>query len=120
MIRLKILAGLIGVSLFIYIIELVRRRKLREEYAWLWMLTGMVIVVLSFWYGLLVYIGQLLGGILPSAILFLFGLVFLLLIALHQTIKISKLTDEVKQLTQELALLSAEVHVKKKEDGKNN
>jgi len=116
MIRLKIMAGLIGVSLFIYIIELVRKRKLREEYAWLWMLTGMVIVILSFWYGLLVYIGNLLGGILPSAILFLFALVFLLLIALHQTIKISKLTDEVKQLTQELALLSAEVQAKRKSE----
>lgn len=105
MIRLKIMAGLIGVSLFIIIIELVRRRKLREEYAWLWLLTGLVIVILSFWYGLLVYIGDLLGGILPSAVLFLFALLFLLLIALHQSIKISRLTDQVTQLTQELAIV---------------
>jgi len=106
MMRLKILSGLIGVSLFIYIIELVRQRKLREEYAWLWLLTGLVIVVLSFWYGLLVYIGELLGGIFPSAVLFLFALIFLLLIALHQSIKISRLTDQVNQLTQEFAILS--------------
>ena len=119
MIRLKILAGLIGVSLFIYIIELVRRRQLREEYAWLWLLTGLVIVVLSFWYGLLVYIGELLGGILPSAVLFLFALVFLLLIALHQSIKISRLTDQVNQLTQELAIISRDEHIKIKADGKS-
>src|SRR5574340_749423 len=108
MIRLKILAGLIGISLFIYIIELVRRRKLREEYAWLWLLTGLVTVVLSFWYDLLVYIGNLLGGIFPSAVLFLLALLFLLLIALHQSIKISQLTDQVNQLTQEFAILSRE------------
>ena len=119
MIRLKILSGLIGVSLFIYIIELVRRRKLREEYAWLWLLTGLVVVVLSFWYGLLVYIGELLGGILPSAVLFLFALIFLLLIALHQSIKISRLTDQVNQLTQELAIVSRDEHIKIKTDGKS-
>ncbi len=119
MIRLKILAGLIGVFLFIYIIELVRRRKLREEYAWLWLLTGFAIFVLSLWYGLLVYIGSLLGGILPSAILFLFALVFLLLIVLHQSIKISHLTDQVYQLTQELAILSREAQSDIRTGGKS-
>lgn len=119
MFRLKILAGFIGVSLFIYIIELVRRRKLREEYAWLWLLTGLVTVVLSFWYDLLVYIGKLLGGVLPSAVLFLFALLFLLLIALHQSIKISQLTDQVKQLTQELAIFSRETQLNIKNGGKS-
>ena len=102
--QLKILSAFIGVSLFIYIIEMVRRRKLREEYAWIWLLTGLLIVVLSVWYDLLLYISAFLGGILPSALLFFFGLLFLLFISLHQSIKISKLTDEVKRLAQELAI----------------
>jgi hypothetical protein len=105
--QLKILSAFIGVSLFIYIIEMVRRRKLREEYAWIWLLTGLLIVVLSVWYDLLLYISVLLGGIFPSALLFFFGLLFLLFISLHQSIKISKLTDEVKRLAQELALHQA-------------
>lgn len=102
--RLKIFAVMIGVSLFIYIIELVRRRKLREEYAWLWLLTGLTIVLLSLWYDLLVMISVFLGGVLPSAILFLFGLIFLLLISLHQSVKISRLSDQVKTLSQEIAI----------------
>lgn len=105
--QLKILSAFIGISLFIYIIEMVRRRKLREEYAWIWLLTGLLIVVLSVWYDLLLYISVLLGGIFPSALLFFFGLLFLLFISLHQSIKISKLTDEVKRLAQELALHQA-------------
>lgn len=103
--QLKILAAVIGVSLFLYIIELVRKRRLREEYAWVWLLTGLMIVVLALWYDLLVFIGKLLGGILPSALLFFFGLIALLLISLHQAIKISQLTDDIKRLSQELAIM---------------
>jgi hypothetical protein len=47
---------------------------------------------------------KFLGGIFPSAVLFLFGLIFLFLINLHQSVKISKLTDQIKELSQELAV----------------
>lgn len=106
--QLKLLSVFIGVSLFIYIIEMVRRRKLREEYAWVWLLTGLFIVVLSVWYDLLLYLSDMLGGIYPSALLFFCGLLFLLFISLHQSIKISKLTDDLKKLAQELALQRSE------------
>ena len=105
--QLQILSAFIGVSLFIYIIELVRRKKLREEYAWVWLLTGLMIVVLAAWYDLLLFVSGLLGGIFPSALLFFCGLLFLLFITLHQSIKISNLTDDVKKLAQELALHQA-------------
>ena len=103
--QLKILAAVIGVSLFIYIIELVRKRRLREEYAWFWLLTGLMIVLLSVWYSLVAKIGLFLGGILPSAVLFFFGLLSLLLICLHLSIKLSAMTDHVKKLSQEVALI---------------
>lgn len=103
--QLKTVAVFIGATLFIYIIEMVRKRKLREEYAWLWLFTGMMIVLLSAWYDLLLYLGALLGGILPSALLFFFGMIFLLLICLHLSIKISTLTDQVKRLSQDIAIM---------------
>ncbi|GAB4486941.1 MAG: hypothetical protein OHK006_15400 [Thermodesulfovibrionales bacterium] len=103
--KLKILAVLIGITFFVFIIELVRKRRLREEYSWLWLLTGFSIAVLSLWYDLLVYIGGLLGGVLPSALLFFFGLLFLLLICLYQSITISRMSDQVKVLAQEVAIL---------------
>jgi len=109
--QLKILAAVIGVSLFLYIIELVRKRRLREEYAWFWLLTGLMIVLLSVWYDLVARIGQYLGGILPSSVLFFFGLLSLLLICLHLSIKLSTLTDQVKRLSQELAIMrSGEIY----------
>jgi len=106
--KLKIIAVLIGAFLFVYIIELVRRRKLREEYSWLWLITGSTIVILSLWYDLLVAISNFIGGILPSSVLFFFGMIFLLLILLQMSVKISRLTDQVKNLAQELSIFRSE------------
>ena len=104
LLKQKIVAVLMAVSLLIFIIETVRRRKLREEYAWLWVLIGAVILVLSLWQGLLNAFTNLLGIKLPVNTVFFFVLIFVVFINLHFSVKISQLTDQVKRLTQELAL----------------
>ena len=106
--RQKTFALIVGIAIFVFILEMVRRRKLREEYSWLWLLTGCGIIVLVVWYDLLTFITDLIGAVLPTTTLFLFGLLFLILIALHYSIKISALADEVRKLAQEVALLKAE------------
>jgi len=108
LIRQKIFALIAAIALCIFIVEMVRRRKLREEYSWLWLLTGFGIIVLVLWYDLLVFITKMIGAVLPTTTLFIFGLLFLLLIALHYSVKISTLTDQVRKLAQELAILKAE------------
>ena len=108
LIKQKIFALIAGIAIFLSILEMVRRRKLREEYSWLWLLTGCGIIVLVVWYDLLVFITELIGAVLPTTTLFLFGLIFLMLIALHYSMKISALTDQVRKLAQELAILKAE------------
>ena len=108
-IRQKIFALMVCIAVFIFILEMVRRRKLREEYSWLWLLTGFVIIMLVVWYDLLVFITHVIGAALPTTTLFLFGVLFLLLICLHYSIKISTLTDQVRKLAQELAIFHEEV-----------
>lgn len=108
--RQKILAILLSVGLVILIFELVRRRKLREEYSWLWMLTGVVIFVLAIWHGLLLFISQLLGIALPASTIFLFGGFFLILINLYFSVKISTLTTQVKELVQRQAILDSRIN----------
>ena len=103
--RQKIFAITVGLCLFLFIIRLVHRRRLREEYSWLWLITGAGIVVLVVWYDLLVYLTGAIGAVLPTTTLFLFGLLFLVFITLHYSIKISALTDQVKILAQKLAIL---------------
>ncbi len=104
LLKQKILAVGMAVALLIFIIETVRRRKLREEYAWLWVLIGVIILVLSLWQNLLRTITGLLGIELPINTVFFFGLMFVVFINLHFSVKISQLTNQVKRLTQELAI----------------
>jgi uncharacterized membrane protein len=103
--ELRVFSILVGLLVFVGIIELVRQRKLREEYSWLWLLAGASILVLSSSYDFAIVVGRFFGGVLPSTILYLFAIIFLVLISLHFSVKISKLHDQVKNLAQEIALL---------------
>lgn len=94
-------------TLFV-ILELVRRRRLKEEYSCLWIGTAATMLILSTWYGLIEWITHLIGAVTVTTTLFLCGLVFLLLISVHFSTVISRLTQQVRRLTQELAILAAE------------
>lgn len=107
--RQKIFAILVSIGLVVLIFDLVRRRKLREEYSWLWILTGVVIFILAVWHGLLVFITRLMGAVLPTSTLFFFGVFFLILINLYFSVKISTLTDQIRKLAQKLAILDSEI-----------
>lgn len=100
----KFFALIIGAGLFLVIIEMVRRRKLAEEYSFLWLMTGLGIIVLVLWYDLLEWLTQFIGAVAPTTTLFIFGFVFLILINLHFSVKITKLTEQVKDLAQKLAI----------------
>jgi hypothetical protein len=107
--RQKIFAIIISLSLLVFIIELVRRKKLREEYSWLWLLTGAIILILALLYDLLQGITYLIGAGLPTSTLFFLGLVFLILIAIQFSVKVSELNNQVKNLAQENGLLKNRV-----------
>jgi hypothetical protein len=116
----KIFAVVASFLLMAVVVELVRRRKLREEYSWLWLLTGAVIVCLVIWYDLLVAVTHLIGAIAPTTTLFIFGLLFLMLISLHYSIQISKLSLQVKEMAQELALLRGGVEDRMDREGNDS
>lgn len=104
----RIFAILTSVGVCAFILDLVRRRRLKEEYAWLWIVTSAGMFVLASWYGLLEAITHAIGAVWPTTALFLFALIFLLIISVHFSIVISRLTQQVRRLTQELAILQAD------------
>lgn len=108
LIQQKIFAISASMVIFIVIINLVKNGKLKEEYSWLWLLTGFVIIILALWYDLLLALTHLIGAVLPTTTLFIFAIIFLISIALHFAIKISMLTDQVKNLSQEIALINSD------------
>ncbi|MBZ0267351.1 DUF2304 domain-containing protein [bacterium] len=93
-------AALLGI-----VLELVRSRRLREQYSLLWIFTAVVLLLLSCWRGLLDRFALLFGIHYPPSALFLVGFGFFLVILLHFSMVHSALDVRVKRLTQELALL---------------
>jgi hypothetical protein len=90
------------------ILELIRSRRLRERYALLWLLTGLVLLALSAWRGGLNTIAGWAGiETYPPAILFAVGLLFVILVLLHYSTVISRLSDQNTVLAQRIALLEA-------------
>jgi len=114
-IRNKVVALVFGIGMLIIIIDLVRRRKLREEYSWLWLMTGAGILILALWFDLLKWVTHLVGAITPSSTIFLFAFLFLIFISLHFSVVISKLTDRNKELAQWYAILESELNELKKQ-----
>ncbi|HEX2437847.1 MAG TPA: DUF2304 domain-containing protein [Methylomirabilota bacterium] len=96
-----------SLTAFLGVLELVRRRRLLEEYSWLWLLTAGLMVLLVTWYPLLLMITRVVGAVTPLNTLLLCAVLFLFAIAVHYSVIISRLSTQVKNLAQELALLSA-------------
>lgn len=101
----------IGTSLcFLFLIfELIRRRRLKEKYAILWLFAGICILLLAVSENLLLWLVSLLGIRLPINGVFFLGLFFLIIINLHFSIVISTLVEHNKKMIQRLALLEAEL-----------
>jgi hypothetical protein len=111
-IRQKIAVIILALTIFIIILELVRRRKLKEEYSFLWLLTGFCIITLVLWYDLLVRLTHLIGAVTVTTTLFLFAFIFLILVTLQFSIAISMLTDKIKNLAQEMAIIKSKMEEK--------
>ena len=107
--RQKTLALVVSGALLLLILELVRRRKLREEYSWLWLLTALAIMTLALRYDFLLTMTQLIGAVVPISTLFFFGLVFLMVISISYSVRISTLSLQVKNLAQKLTILEGYV-----------
>jgi len=105
----KIFAVFVSLAIFVVIITLVRNRRLRAEYSWLWLLTGFVVFILVVWYDLLVKLTMLIGAVAPTTTLFIFSIIFLVFVSLHFAIKISQLSDQLKNLAQKISLLEASI-----------
>jgi hypothetical protein len=108
--KVSLAATAASLILVLIVFELIRSRRLRERYALLWLLTGVVLVVLSAWRGGLNTIAGWFGvrGY-PPAVLFAVGLLFVIAVLLHYSTVISRLSDQNVILAQRLALLESKL-----------
>lgn len=102
--------GLISaLVMLVMVLELVRRRRLREEYSLLWLATAVVLLILGTNRPILDVLAGTIGIFYPPSALFLVAIVFMLLLLLHVSTVLTRLSQENKDLAQELALLKLEL-----------
>jgi hypothetical protein len=107
-IRQVVFVLIISAILLLVVVELVRRRRLREEYAWVWLLAAIAAPAAVIGFPLLRKFTRLVGADEPLSILWLLSLVFLVVVNIHYSMKISQLTEQIKDLAQALALATAQ------------
>lgn len=105
----RIIPIAISLSLLFLIFELVRKHKLKEKYALLWLITGITVLALAIFPRLLFWITQFFGIVMPINAVFFFGIIFIIVINLHFSLVISNLTEQNKKISQKIALMEAEL-----------
>jgi hypothetical protein len=107
--RSVFLATAASLAAFFFVLELVRRRRLSEEYSLLWLATALAMLVVSAWRDLLHGMAAAVGIVYPPNLLFLLAALFSLAILLYFSTVITRLTRENKDIAQHVALLQYEV-----------
>ena len=104
-VRIQVVSIVVTAGLLLTILELVRRRRLLERYALLWLFSALALLGLAVWRGLLVDLAHAIGIYSPPNALFVVAFGFILLLLLHFSVAVSKLADQNKVLAQRLAML---------------
>ncbi len=107
--RARFFAVLLGIAVLLLVLNLVRTRKLKEEFALLWLLTAVVLVLTPLFIDYLDMIAYALGIEYPPALIFVLAIISLLLILFQFSLRISRFSEQIKVMVQELALLRAQV-----------
>jgi hypothetical protein len=103
--KIQIVSIVVTAGLFGVIFELLRRKRLMERYALLWLFSSAVLLALALWKGLLETLAHAMGIFYPPSALFVIAFGFILVLLLHFSLVISRLADQNKILAQRLGLL---------------
>jgi hypothetical protein len=103
--RIQIVAAVATGGMFVLVFELVRRRRLMERYALLWLFSSAVLLGLAIWKSLLEDVSSTIGIYYAPSALFVIAFGFTLALLLHFSLVISRLADQNKVLAQRVGLL---------------
>jgi hypothetical protein len=118
--RIQLVAIIGAATLLLTVLELVRRRQLMERYALLWLLSAAVLLALAIWSGALAKISHAIGVIYPPNALFFIGIGFILLLLLHFSSAVSRLSNQTETLAQRQALLEDRLRHQERLNGRHD
>lgn len=107
--RIQVFSIIGSLLLFVFILKLVKRKKLKEEYSLLWLAFGSIFILLSIFKPLLEIVASMIGIVYAPAALLLILVISVFFILIQFSIVISKLAEGHKNLTQEVGILKAEI-----------
>jgi hypothetical protein len=107
--RIQVVAIAAALALLVIVLEMVRRRRLMERYALLWLFSAVVILGLAVWQDALNQLARAMGIVSAPNALFLVAVGAILLLLLHFSAAMSRLSDQSKVLAQRQALLEQRV-----------
>ena len=107
--RIQIVSIVVTAGLFFVVFELLRRKRLMERYAILWLFSAVVLLGLAVWKPLLETVARAIGIYYAPSALFVIAFGFILLLLLHFSLVISRLADQNKVLAQRIGLLQQRI-----------
>ncbi len=107
--KIQLISVAVSLLLLLVIFHLIKTKHLRIQYSVLWLLTALLLLILSFWRSLLEKVADWAGIHYPPSLLFLLGFLFSLTILLHFSLVVSKLSEMNKELAQRLGILTLRV-----------
>jgi hypothetical protein len=111
----QVVAVAVSLGFLLAVLELVRRRRLTEEYSFLWIGFALLLLVLSLWREILHAVARWLGVYYPPAVLLLALLLFVFVASLYFSVVISRQRRQIERLVEDVAILAAEVREARQE-----
>ncbi len=118
--RLQVVIALLALFMLLYLVNMVRTKKIDLRYCLSWMALVVLVLILDIFPFILFYITRLLGIETPSNMVFFVGYIFAIILIFSLTVSVSRLSDKVKILTQEIALLRKDMEDMRKEQGEDD
>ena len=113
--EIRIFLLLFSLTLLVVVVDLVRRRHLREKYSLIWVAVPILLLAVSLWPGLLERFSKMFGVYYPPSLGFIAGIMFLLVVTLMLSVVVSHHSDRIIKLTQELSLVQNRIQKIEKE-----
>lgn len=115
--RIQIITLITSLLFLAYIARLIIKGRLREEYAIVWLVCTVLLVVFSFWENGLKKLTALFGVEVPANLIFT-GCIFAIMVyLLHLSVVASKLQRQNKQLAQDIALMKQQIQNRQQHGG---
>jgi hypothetical protein len=110
--RIQLISIIISVALFIFVFNLVRKRRLKTEYSLIWLIVSTVFIIFSFWKNGIDWLAGVMGIAYAPSVLFLMLLFGIVMLLIEFSLIISKQAEKIKVLSQELGLIKQELEHK--------